>query len=87
MVKIWAKVMKDNRIQKQTLFEADGRIEWSKFHEYMAEICYRLDIPTPVVIKVHLFNLAKFNHVKFTKGDFVEKIDFDNLFVENLSGQ
>ena len=85
MVKIWAKVMKNNRIINQTVFEAEGRMDWSRMHEYLTEISCVLDIPTPLVLKTHLFNFAKFNHVKFIKSDFVEKIDFDNLFLENLT--
>ena len=85
MVKIWAKVMKNNKIINQTVFETEGRMDWSRMHEYLTEISYVLDIPTPLVLKTHLFNFAKFNHVKFLKSDFVEKIDFDYLLVENIS--
>ena len=60
MIRIWAKVLLDNKIIKQCV-----------------------DIPTPVIIKTHLFNYAKYNTVKFTKQDFVESIDFDKLVFEN----
>ena len=85
MIKIWAKAMKDGRIKKQTVFEKEGHIVWGEMHEYLAAIAYELDIPTPVIIKAHIFNFAKFNHVKFTKSDFVDKFDYDSLFIENLS--
>ena len=84
-MKFWAKTIKDNKISTQTVWERDGRINWAEMHDYMTEIAYQLDIPTPIVIKTHLFNFAKFNHVKFLKSDFVEKIDFDYLLVENIS--
>ena len=54
-------------------------------HAYLTEICYALDIPTPLVLKTHILNFAKFNHVKFIKSDFVEKVNFDYLFLENIS--
>jgi len=85
MIKIWAKVMRDGKILRQTVFEKEGKMNWAMMHEYLSEISYSLDIPTPIVMKVHLFNFAKFNHVKFPKSDFVEKIDFDFLFLENIS--
>lgn len=85
MVKLWAKTIKDNKIKTQTVFEAEGKIDWSLMHDYMTDIAYALDIPTPIVIKTHIFNFAKFNHVKFLKSDFVERIDFDYLLVENIS--
>lgn len=87
MIKLWAKLIKNNKIVKQTLYQKDGKLVWSEMHNYLVDIAYELDIPTPILIKSHLFNFAKFNHVKFIKSDFVEKIDFDNLFIENLSEQ
>ena len=49
----------------------------------LSNICENLDIPTPVLIKTHLFNYAKYNNVRFKKDDFVESIDFDKLVLEN----
>ena len=85
MIRIWAKIIKGGKIVRQTVYEKEGKIAWSEMHEYLVEISYALDIPTPILIKPHLMNFAKFNHVKFLKSDFVEKIDFDQLFLENIS--
>ena len=60
-------------------------MDYSEFFDYVAEICYALDAPTPVVIKAHIFNYAKYNYVKFIKNDFVEVIDFDKLILENIA--
>ena len=84
-MKIWAKVLKDNKIVKQTVYEAEGKMVWSGLHEHLTNIAYALDIPTPILIKTHIFNFAKFNHVRFRASDFVEKIEFDQLFLEMLS--
>ena len=83
-MRIWAKVITDGRIKKQFVYELNEQLVYSKMFEYMAEICSALDVPTPVVVKAHIFNFAKFNHVKFVQSDFVESIYFDNLFLENL---
>ena len=56
MVRIWAKVMKKDKILKQFMFEKDGQIDYSEFFDYLREICENLDIATPVLIKTHLFN-------------------------------
>ena len=84
IMKIWAKVMLDGRIKKQFVYEKDDELKYSSFFEYLADICTALDVPTPVLVKAHIFNFAKFNHVKFTQNDFVESIAFDHLFLENL---
>ena len=84
MVKIWAKVMKKDKILNQLVFEREESMDYSKFFEYLSEICFNLDIATPVLIKTHLFDYAKYNVVKFTKSDFVESISFDKLVLENM---
>lgn len=83
MVRIWAKVLKNGKIIKQHVYEHAGMTDYSEFFEYVRDICEKLDIPTPVIIKTHLFNYAKYNNVRFTADDFVEKIDFDKLVLEN----
>ena len=70
---------------KQFVYEREGTTDYSIFFEYVRDICEALDIPTPVLIKTHLFNYAKYNTVRFTADDFVEKIDFDKLVLENVT--
>ena len=83
MVRIWAKLIKNDKIIKQTVYEREGVTDYSVFFEYVRDICEALDCPTPVVIKTHLFNYAKYNTVKFKSDDFVEKTDFDKLVLEH----
>ena len=83
MIRIWAKVMKNDKIIKQFVFEKFEEMDYSEFFNYVSEICTNLDIPTPVIIKTHLFNYAKYNTVRFTENDFVEQISFDKLVLEN----
>ncbi len=83
MVRIWAKVMKKDKIIKQCVFEKEGITDYSLFFDYLRDICEKLDIATPVLIKTHLFNYAKYNVVRFKQDDFVEPIDFDKLVLEN----
>ena len=83
MIRIWAKVMKKDKILKQFMLEKIETMDYSEFFNYLREICENLDIATPVLIKTHLFNYAKYNTVRFTKDDFVESISFDKLVLEN----
>ena len=85
MVRIWAKILKNNKIIKQCVYENENPIDYSEFLSYVRSICETLDCPTPVLIKTHLFNYAKYNNVKFTKDDFVEVVDFDKLVLENAT--
>ena len=83
-MKIWAKLITDGKIQKQFVYEKQERLTYSRFFDYLSDICHELDIPTPVLLKTHIFNFAKFNHVKFTSRDFIEEFDYDQLFLENI---
>ncbi len=84
MLKIWAKVYRDDRIAKQTTYENEEKFTYANFFKYLADICGELDIPTPVLLKTHLFNYAKFRHVVFRPRDFLESVDFEKLVLENL---
>ncbi len=85
MFRIWAKIMLDGKIAKQFVYENDAeKLTYSHFFHYLADICRKLDVPTPVLLKTHIFNYAKFNHVRFYPRDFVEGVDFDYLLLENI---
>ena len=83
-MRIWAKLMTDGRIREQFVYERNDKLTYSQFFDYLIDICHELDIPTPVLMKTHIFNFAKFNHVKFTSKDFVESLGYDCLFLENF---
>ena len=83
MIRIWAKVIKNNKIIRQTVYENPVPMDYSEFFNYVREICEKLDVPTPVIIKTHIFNYAKYNFLKFTPSDFVETFPFDKLVLEN----
>ena len=84
MFRIWGKVIKDGKIINQVTYERDDKFAYSQFFEYLADICEELDIATPVRLKTHIFNYAKFNTVKFIPRDFAESIDFDKLVLDNI---
>lgn len=84
MFKIWAKIVKDEKIIKQMTYERYDEFSYGHFFEYLADICEAMDICTPILIKPHIFNYAKFNQVRFLPRDFAESIDFDKLILENI---
>ncbi|MDR3021997.1 MAG: hypothetical protein LBU60_04930 [Clostridiales bacterium] len=84
MVKIWAKLIKEQRIIKSEIVEIDDYYHSSKLFEYVVLVCYQLDIPTPAIIKSHKFNFTNFNLTKFRPSDFLEYVDFDMLTIEHI---
>ncbi len=84
MFKIWAKIIKDEKILKQLTYEREGKIIYSQFFNYLTDICEGLDIATPVLLKTHIFNYAKFGTVRFLPRDFTETPGFDKLVLDNI---
>lgn len=84
MFKIWGKIVKDGKIIKQVTYERADKFAYSQFFTYLADICEALDVATPVLLKTHIFNYAKFNTVRFIPRDFAEPVDFDKLILENI---
>lgn len=84
MVKLWIKVIKADKIVKDVVVEREESFDYSLFADYLTEGLYSLDVATPVVIKNHIFNFAKYNVVRFVPSDFLESVDFDYVWVENL---
>ncbi|MDE5721427.1 MAG: hypothetical protein K2I30_01620 [Clostridia bacterium] len=84
MFRIWAKVMREEKIIKQVTYESDEKFVYSQFFKYLSDICEELDIATPVLMKTHIFNYAKFSMVRFLPRDFAEPVDFDKLILNNI---
>ena len=84
MFRIWGKVLKDGHIVRQVTYEREEKFSYSRFFSYLTDICDALDVPTPVLLKPHIFNYAKFNHVIFRPSDFMENVPFDRLVLENI---
>ena len=83
MVRIWAKFMKDNKIQKDLIYESIDTFKVQDLYLYMQEICHKVDEPTPVVLTSHENNFLNLNTCTFLSRDFVESINFDKLVIEN----
>lgn len=83
-MKVWAKVMKGDKILRDVVYENDVPLTQSGFQSLMQELSYKLDIATPVILVNHLKHLEMFNRVKFLARDFIEDVDFDLLIVERV---
>ena len=83
-MKVWAKVMKGDKIMRDVVYENDVPLTQSGFQSLMQELSYKLDIATPVILVNHLKHLERFNRVKFLARDFIEDVDFDLLIVERV---
>lgn len=84
MVKIFAKLTKNHKTVKSTIYQNVNEYKTSDFYTHLTEICRTLDIATPLVIPHYVESYENFNSVKFSKDDFVDTIPFDFLVLENI---
>ena len=74
-MKIWAKVMKGDKILRDVIYENDLTLTPSNFQRTLQEISYKLDVATPVTLPSHYKHFERFNRVKYLPRDFIEEVD------------
>lgn len=85
MLKIWAKVMKNNKIIKDEVVTSD--IEGSYQENLKAcitELCNKLDISKPYWLPTNLEEYNKRSKTTFNQDNFIEEIDFDRFIIQEL---
>ena len=85
MFKIWARVIKEEKIVKDVMYINESNYNRKQFHTYLSEICKESDLETPILLTQHVHNFEEFNSVKFLKEDFLEEINFNYLVLENIA--
>ena len=85
MIRIWAKILREEKILKDMIYEQYETFDIDNFQTYMEEICGELDIATPIVLTKHIKHYVCFNNAVFLPSDFAESVDFDKLVIEEAS--
>lgn len=85
MIKIWAKIIQNNKIVKQYVYENKNKFNDKHFLNYLIEICKELDLQTPILLNNHIINFLEFHSVKFFPSDFLEECSFDYFLIEDIS--
>lgn len=83
-MKIWAKVMRNDKILRDVIYERDLALSPSNFQKMLQEISYKVDIATPISLPSHYKHFEKFNRVKYLPRDFIEEVDFTSFVVERV---
>lgn len=83
-MKIWAKVMKGDKILRDVIYENDLTLTTSNFQRTLQEISYKLDVATPVTLPTHYKHFERFNRVKYLPRDFIEEVDYTSFVLERV---
>lgn len=85
MLKIWAKVMKNNKIIKDEVVTSDIEGGYQEnLKACITELCNRLDISKPYWLPANLEEYNKRSKTTFDQNNFIEEIDFDRFVIEEL---
>lgn len=83
MFRLWARIFKDNRMQKDTVIcdnSSDTRTH--KVFHALEEVCYQFDLGKPIWLEATVADFKRHSKARFTADNFIEAIDFDYLEIQ-----
>lgn len=83
MIKVWGKIIKGEKVEKNAVIDVDS--SKCTFFDMIKSVCEKLDCDTPVLLEKHLKDFSRFNFCVFKEEDFVEKIKFSKLIIQNIT--
>lgn len=80
MFRLWAKIFKDNRMQKDTVIcNSSDDTRTHKVFQAVDEVCYEFDLGKPIWLDATVAEFKRHAKTRFTQDNFIESIDFDYL--------
>ncbi len=83
-MKFWLKTMLGEKITADGILELDGAVTVDTLSAFLHDKLLDYDLPTPVILPLHINKLKSFSVVRFKRDDFVENTDFDVMVLEVL---
>lgn len=80
-MKLWIKLIIGEKVVKSIIRKT--RDDYDGLTEDLRSISEELDIPTPMLLKSRYNQLIDFNMLKLFRGDFIESLPYDCLYIEN----
>ncbi len=83
MFRIWAKVIKENRLMKDMTVENDSLdTRTHKVFAALEDICYAFDLEKPIWLDANVSEFKRHAGTRFTQDSFIERIPFDFLEIQ-----
>ena len=80
MFRLWAKIFKDNRMQKDTVIcNSSDDTRTHKVFQAVDKVCYEFDLGKPIWLDATVAEFKRHAKARFTQDNFIESIDFDYL--------
>lgn len=79
-MRIWGKIMKDNRLVIDTVITNDSDdSRTQKIFSALDNMCYELDLSRPIWLDSTVKEFKRLDKCRFNADNFIEEIDFDYL--------
>jgi hypothetical protein len=83
MFRLWAKVVKDNRLLRDMVVEDSGSdTRTHKVFRAVDEVCRSFDLGKPIWLDVNREEFIKGRKTRFRQDSFMEQIPFDYLEIQ-----
>ncbi len=81
MFRVWGKLIKDNRLLRDTvtIIEDNHMSRTKKVYKALEQMCYEFDLAKPIWLDVNKEDFIRTAKTRFTQDSFVESVDFDYL--------
>lgn len=85
MIKIWGRVIKNNKIIKDDVVtsDIDGTYQ-ENLKQCLFQLCDKFDISKPYWLPINLDQYNKRSKTTFNEHNFIEEIDFDKFVIEEI---
>lgn len=84
MFRLWGKIIKDNRMLRDTVIE-NGNYAMSRTAmvlDAVDQMCYEFDLGHPVWLDKAVEEFKRHDKARFTQDNFIEGIEFDYLEIQ-----
>ena len=80
-MRIWGKMMKDNKLIKDTVVELydTEMTRTKKVYRALEQMCETFDLATPIWLEQNKQDFIRHARTRFTQDNFIESIAFDYL--------
>ena len=83
MFRLWGKIWKDNRMEKDTVYEEESDdTRTHKIFRGLDEICHEFDLGCPIWLEKNVSEFRRHSKVRFYQDSFIEEIEFDYLDIQ-----
>ena len=85
MFRLWGKIWKDSRLERDTVYEeASDDTRTHKIFRGLEEICREFDLGKPIWLDLTVTELQRHSKARFYQDSFIEEIGFDYLEIQVL---